>query len=566
MAKTYSQINQDINVIDFYDYKKDFYFIDIGAYDGESLSNTLLLEEDYNWKGICVEPLPDTFNKLKKKRNCICINTALYSESNIELDFINAEMLSGVTKNIDCHTHVLNSKNDTIKIKTTTINELLDKNNLPFFIHYMSLDTEGSEYEILKVLNFDKYIFGYINVEHNYIEPRRTQIKNLLLSNGYIYRGENKFDDDYIHKNLIIGVYYFNNNYDNPIYLFMTDNHINVKSKYWSDDEGIFDSNNLTIQFNKLGKGKIYFNKIDFGNNNIWHRNYKYDINPYNNLYDYKYNEYFCKFFINENLNNNKGLTFEQRFIDIISDPNNLLINRVEDAGNIIDNNRILHNGIKVKPYGYCGEFSKILEINKGCHEPGEERMFELVLKYINDGATMIELGSYWAFYTIWFNMTIKNAKNYCIEPEQDGLEIGIFNCKLNNITADFTKGFISNDNSNINLLNFIKNKNIDTIDILHSDIQGYEYTMLNQISELLERKKIKFLFISTHSNNLHHQCLSLLIKYKYKIIANNDHDNETFCFDGIIVACANQTIEIPYIYLGNRTKTKNRNNMFYQL
>jgi hypothetical protein len=383
-----------------------------------------------------------------------------------------------------------------------TINDVLDSNNMPFFINYMSLDTEGSEYEILKVLNFDKYIFGYINIEHNYVEPKRTDIKKLLLSHGYIYRGENKFDDDYIHKNLIIGVYYFNNNYDIPIYLFMNNNNVIVKSKYWCDDSGLFDSNNLVIQFEKLGKGKIYFNKIDFGNNNIWHRNYNYDINPYNNLNDYKNNEFFCNFFINKNLNNIKGLTFQERFLDIISDPNNLLINRIENAGKIINDNLVMHNGIYVKPYGYCGDFSQILQINKGCHEPGEERMFQIILKYINDGATMIELGSYWSFYTIWFNKFIKNAKNYCIEPEQSSLEVGMYNCKLNNVIADFTQGFIDNDN--INLLDFIKNKNIDSIDILHSDIQGYEYLMLNQIIELLEKKKIKFLFISTHSNDIH--------------------------------------------------------------
>ena len=53
----------------------------------------------------------------------------------------------------------------------------------------MSLDTEGSEFEILKNFDFEKYTFGLIDVEHNYCEPRRTEIKNLLLSKGYIYKG-----------------------------------------------------------------------------------------------------------------------------------------------------------------------------------------------------------------------------------------------------------------------------------------------------------------------------------------------------------------------------------------
>uniref|UniRef100_A0A6C0HPS2 Methyltransferase FkbM domain-containing protein n=1 Tax=viral metagenome TaxID=1070528 RepID=A0A6C0HPS2_9ZZZZ len=66
----------------------------------------------------------------------------------------------------------------------------------------MSLDTEGSELEILKNFDFGKYKFGLIDVQHNYNEPIRTEIKNLLLSKGYIYKGENKWDDMYKHNSI----------------------------------------------------------------------------------------------------------------------------------------------------------------------------------------------------------------------------------------------------------------------------------------------------------------------------------------------------------------------------
>ena len=49
---SFSQLNQDKNVLSFYNYKKGLYFIDIGANDGKTLSNTFLLEKDYDWKGI----------------------------------------------------------------------------------------------------------------------------------------------------------------------------------------------------------------------------------------------------------------------------------------------------------------------------------------------------------------------------------------------------------------------------------------------------------------------------------------------------------------------------------
>ena len=85
---TYSQLNQDVDVIQFYKNKENGYFIEIGANDGINLSNTYLLEKNYNWKGICVEPIPDIFNKLKNNRpNSICVNKAIYSYSDMILKF-----------------------------------------------------------------------------------------------------------------------------------------------------------------------------------------------------------------------------------------------------------------------------------------------------------------------------------------------------------------------------------------------------------------------------------------------------------------------------------------------
>ena len=77
-----SQLAQDLNVISFYNNMKNGYFIEIGASDGISLSNTYLLEKKYNWNGICIEPIPDEYNKLIKNRSAICCNRAIYNESN----------------------------------------------------------------------------------------------------------------------------------------------------------------------------------------------------------------------------------------------------------------------------------------------------------------------------------------------------------------------------------------------------------------------------------------------------------------------------------------------------
>jgi FkbM family methyltransferase len=199
--ESYSQLKQDLDVLKYYSNKENGYFIEIGASDGIELSNTYLLEKKYNWRGICVEPIPKRYELLCKNRvNSLCYDYAVYNKSNTQIIFDianNYNLLSGISKHIDAHKKQVNKNKTQIMVNTITLNDLLEKANAPKFIDYMSLDTEGSELEILKSVDFEKYSFGLIDVEHNYIEPRRTEIKELLISKGYSYMGANQFDDKY---------------------------------------------------------------------------------------------------------------------------------------------------------------------------------------------------------------------------------------------------------------------------------------------------------------------------------------------------------------------------------
>jgi hypothetical protein len=79
------------------------------------------------------------------------------------------------------------------------LNDLLIKHRAPKYIDYLSIDTEGSEYEILEAFNFNEFSFGIITVEHNYT-PQRDMIFALLTGHGYIRKYENisAFDDWYV--------------------------------------------------------------------------------------------------------------------------------------------------------------------------------------------------------------------------------------------------------------------------------------------------------------------------------------------------------------------------------
>jgi FkbM family methyltransferase len=198
---SYSQIGQDLEVMKFYNNKRNGYFIEIGASNGITLSNTYLLETEFQWSGICVEPIPIQFQALCQNRpNSLCCNLAVYNTSGIDVTFDisnHADVLSGISAHIDCHSHIVNADKTQIQVKTISFNDLLKTYNAPSYIEYLSLDTEGSELEILKSVDFSKYKFGLIDVEHNFVEPRRSLIRELLEQNGYVYVRENCFDDCY---------------------------------------------------------------------------------------------------------------------------------------------------------------------------------------------------------------------------------------------------------------------------------------------------------------------------------------------------------------------------------
>lgn len=203
-----SQLKQDVKVIEFY--KKigkcnDRYFVEIGASDGIQLSNTYLLEKKYNWKGICIEPIPYRFENLCKNRSAICSNKPIFSITGKEVIFDisnRRDFYSGISEYIDVNKKKVDKDKTTINLTTISLTDLLDMYNAPKFIDYLSLDTEGSELEILKGIDYNKYIFGLIDVEHNYVKSKKNAIKNILTENGYIYLGENKHDDQYVHSSV----------------------------------------------------------------------------------------------------------------------------------------------------------------------------------------------------------------------------------------------------------------------------------------------------------------------------------------------------------------------------
>jgi hypothetical protein len=242
--------------------------------------------------------------------------------------------------------------------------------------------------------------------------------------------------------------------------------------------------------------------------------------------------------------NNSESLSWQKRIEEVIVCNDNYHIKRYENAGKIIANRLIMHNGIKVHPLSYYGKFMlKMLMDNKGVHEPQEEKAFQEVLKEIPEKGTMLELGSYWAFYSLWFHKQVKDAKNYMIDPNPICLQSGKLNFRINKFKGTFLNGYIGNSYIKAAVPTFsvdylIKNLDLKHVHIVHSDIQGYEIDMLNGCEESIKSNKISYFFISTHSDEIHDICLNILKEREFCILASANC-SQSFSVDGIIVAKA---------------------------
>ncbi len=180
--------------------KRNGYFLEIGAASGYQLSNTYLLERKFLWTGILVEPAKVWHNQLCQKRPKSELETmCVWSESGLTMEFHETtdpelstiEFFGIVDQSVE-----RSQKNRRYEVATISFSDLLAKYKAPKFIDYLSLDTEGSEFEILKTFDFNKYSFGVITCEHNY-GPNRRLIYDLLTQNGYsrIYQKISLFDD-----------------------------------------------------------------------------------------------------------------------------------------------------------------------------------------------------------------------------------------------------------------------------------------------------------------------------------------------------------------------------------
>ncbi len=191
--KYHSQCGQDSYINkNFFPNKKDGVYVEIGAHNGLTFSNSLFFEQ-LGWRGMCIEPIAEEFENLRRNRNekCICINGAIADFSG-KGRFLyakgSADMLSGLIDKYDPrHLEIVKasgSNGEFIErdVDCFKLNDLLEKHNM-YHVDYLSIDTEGGELDILKTIDFSKFDIDVITIEDNYGYP---EIRTLMREKGFV--------------------------------------------------------------------------------------------------------------------------------------------------------------------------------------------------------------------------------------------------------------------------------------------------------------------------------------------------------------------------------------------
>ena len=178
----FSQAGQDrfLNEVVFKG-RKSGIFVEIGAAEGITFSNTYFFEKELGWSGVCVEPMPEAFSKLIAARKCRCVQACVtdFSGTGVFLAVDGVPTLSGLVSKYDPK-HVQRVQREAaasgehtreLQVTCSTFDELMEQSGLQH-IDYLSIDTEGGELDLLKTINFERFSIKVVSVENNFGDGR----------------------------------------------------------------------------------------------------------------------------------------------------------------------------------------------------------------------------------------------------------------------------------------------------------------------------------------------------------------------------------------------------------
>jgi len=239
-------------------------------------------------------------------------------------------------------------------------------------------------------------------------------------------------------------------------------------------------------------------------------------------------------------------------------------IPKVAAAGTVAERDghrvQVMHNGVVVVEGCYYGEWmTEIIRRLRGHHEPQEEVVFHAVVRQVAAGGVMVELGSFWSYYSLWFAQVISDARTLMVEPDPRNLEVGRLNFQLNGRTGEFLRAAVGREHGAmdwfrtesdgrlrrtrmVTLEGLLDDHGIERADLVLCDAQGGELALLQEAGVALAAGRVRFLLVSTHHHSIsgdpltHQRCLALLQEAGAHLVA--EHSVAESCSgDGLIAA-----------------------------
>jgi FkbM family methyltransferase len=241
---------------------------------------------------------------------------------------------------------------------------------------------------------------------------------------------------------------------------------------------------------------------------------------------------------------------------------------RVAHAGDVVELDgrrvQIMHNGVRVVADCYCGPWmTEIIRQLRGCHEPQEEVVFHAIVERLvaEDpvAPAMVELGSWWAYYGLWFLQRLPHGQVVAVEPDAAYLEMGRVNASINgaeermrfvHAAVGASPGeevaFHAQSDGLVHrvpqhdLASLMDATGLRRADVVLADIQGFESVLLERGGAAFAGGGVRFLVVSTHQHSVsgdpltHQKALQTLLDAGAHVIAEHSVP-ESFSGDGLI-------------------------------
>ena len=183
------------------------YYVDIGANDGVTASNTRYFEKHKGWRGVLIEPIMHQYFACRRNRsteqnvivNAACVSPA-HKDRFLELVYSDTMTVSAEVDGAEEHARkglrFTHAGEDVVRFcaPALTLTAILDQANAPKHIDLMSLDVEGGEIGVLEGLDFDRYTFGAMVIESNnvgplteYLQPRGYKCKGPISERDWLF-------------------------------------------------------------------------------------------------------------------------------------------------------------------------------------------------------------------------------------------------------------------------------------------------------------------------------------------------------------------------------------------